>query len=165
MRGYRTGGAARGALQEVIVTAQKREQSLQDVSLAVSAIDSTTLTDNFVLSLEDVQHIAPSMTFGNSLGFAKIFIRGIGLNEQTTGIDPSVALHVDGAVINQPVGHFTSVFDLDRVEILRGPQGTLTGAMPPAAPSISLRRNRRTPSRATRAPPSATTTCSSRRRR
>src|SRR5690349_4552364 len=116
-----------GGLAEVVVTAQKREQSLQDVSLAVTAVDSARLKDNFVLSLEDVQFLAPSVSFGNSLGFAKVFIRGIGLDEQTPGIDPSVAVHLDGAVINQPIGHFTSVFDLDRVEVVRGPQGALYG--------------------------------------
>jgi iron complex outermembrane recepter protein len=116
-----------GGLAEVVVTAQKREQSLQDVSLAVTAVDAARLRDNFVLSLEDVQFIAPSVSFGNSLGYAKVFIRGIGLDEQTPGIDPSVAVHVDGAVINQPIGHFASLFDLERVEILRGPQGTLYG--------------------------------------
>jgi iron complex outermembrane receptor protein len=116
-----------GGLAEVVVTAQKREQSLQDVSLAVTAVDSARLKDNFILSLEDVQFIAPSVSFGNSLGYAKVFIRGIGLDEQTPGIDPSVAVHVDGAVINQPIGHFASLFDLERVEILRGPQGTLYG--------------------------------------
>jgi iron complex outermembrane recepter protein len=116
-----------GALAQVVVTAQKREQSLQDVSLAVTAVDAARLRDNLVLSLEDVQFIAPSISFGNSLGFAKVFIRGIGLDEQTAGIDPSVAVHLDGAVINQPVGHFTSLFDLERVEIIRGPQGALYG--------------------------------------
>lgn len=116
-----------GGLTEIVITAQKREQSLQDVSLAVTAVDASRLRDSFVLSLEDVQFIAPAVSFGNSLGFAKVFIRGIGLDEQTTGIDPSVAVHVDGAVINQPVGHFTSVFDLERIEIVRGPQGTLYG--------------------------------------
>jgi iron complex outermembrane receptor protein len=118
---------ASGPLAEIVVTAQKRAQSLQDVSLAVTAVEAERLRDNFVLNLEDVQFIAPSVSFGNSLGYAKIFIRGIGLDEQTPGIDPSVALHVDGAVINQPIGHFASLFDLERVEILRGPQGTLYG--------------------------------------
>ena len=118
---------APGGLAEIVVTAQKRVQSLQDVSLAVTAVDATRLKDNLVLSLEDVQFIAPSVSFGNSLGYAKVFIRGIGLDEQTPGIDPSVAVHVDGAVINQPIGHFASLFDLERVEILRGPQGTLYG--------------------------------------
>jgi iron complex outermembrane recepter protein len=120
-------GTSTGALTEIVVTAQKREQSLQDVSLAVTAVDAARLKDNFVLSLEDVQYLAPSVSFSNSLGVAKVFIRGIGLSEQTTGIDPSVAVHLDGAVINQPIGHFTSVFDLERVEIVRGPQGTLYG--------------------------------------
>src|SRR5688572_28107945 len=76
-------------LEEVVVTAQKREQSLQDVSLAVTAVEAERLQENQVISHEDLQHIAPSVSFGNALGFAYVFIRGIGLNDQTAGIDPS----------------------------------------------------------------------------
>ena len=115
------------ALEEIIVTAQKRTQDLQDVSLPVSAFSMDRLETNQVITLEDLQYIAPSVSFGNALGVAKIYIRGIGLNDQTAGIDPSVALHVDGAVINDPTAHFTSLFDLERVEVLRGPQGILYG--------------------------------------
>jgi len=115
------------ALEEIIVTAQKREQDLQEVSIAVTVITMDRIETNHVLTLEDLQYIAPSLSFGHALGVAKVFIRGIGLNDQTAGIDPSVALHVDGAVINDPTAHFVSLFDLERIEVLRGPQGILYG--------------------------------------
>jgi iron complex outermembrane receptor protein len=115
------------ALEEIIVTAQKREQDLQEVSIAVTVVTMDRIETNHVVTLEDLQYIAPSLSFGHALGVAKVYIRGIGLNDQTAGIDPSVALHVDGAVINDPTAHFVSLFDLERVEILRGPQGILYG--------------------------------------
>jgi len=114
-------------VEEIIVTAQKRSQRLQDVSVSVSSVGAERLTEARTLNLEDVQHISPSLSVGNNGGIAKIFMRGIGLSEQTAGVDPSVALHVDGAVVNSPIAQFTSVFDLERVEVLRGPQGTLYG--------------------------------------
>ncbi|WP_116810155.1 TonB-dependent receptor [Steroidobacter cummioxidans] len=114
-------------LEEVIVTAQKREQSLQDVSLAVTAVSADDLFRSNISKLEDLQHRVPGVTFGNDFAFAKLFIRGVGLNSSFAGIDPSVALHVDGAVVAQAAAQFASLFDLERVEALRGPQGTLYG--------------------------------------
>jgi outer membrane receptor protein involved in Fe transport len=114
-------------LEEVIVTAQKREQSLQDVSLAVTAVTAEDLLRSNIYNIEDLQHRVPGVTFGNDFAFAKLFIRGVGLNSSFAGIDPSVALHVDGAVVAQAAAQFGSLFDLDRVEALRGPQGTLYG--------------------------------------
>ncbi len=114
-------------LEEVIITAQKREQSLSDVSMSVSAISANELVNTQTQSLESLQYLVPSISFGHDFNFAKLFIRGIGLNSSFPGADPSVAFHVDGAVIAQAGAQMSAMFDLDRVEVLRGPQGTLYG--------------------------------------
>jgi iron complex outermembrane receptor protein len=112
---------------EIVVTAAKREQSLQEVSIPVAVVSGDKLEINQIGSLEDLQFLVPNMTFGNDLNFAKPYIRGLGLNSSFHGVDPSVALHVDGAVVAQSSAYFASLFDLERVEVLRGPQSTLYG--------------------------------------
>jgi iron complex outermembrane receptor protein len=112
---------------EIIVTAQKREQALSDVSLSVSAIGAETLAEENIVNIEGLQNLVPSISFGNDFNFAKLFIRGIGLSSSLPGVDPSVALHVDGAVVSLAQAQLGSMFDLERVEVLRGPQGTLYG--------------------------------------
>lgn len=112
---------------DIVVTAQKREQSLSDVSLSVSAVGGDQLANTQTAGIESLQNLVPSVSFGNDFNFAKLFIRGIGLNSSLPGVDPSVALHVDGAVVSLAQAQLGSMFDLDRVEVLRGPQGTLYG--------------------------------------
>lgn len=115
------------SLEEIIVTASKREESLQDVAMAVTAVTGDRLEYLQVDTVEDLQSIVPSLSAGNDFAFAKIFIRGVGLNSSFAGVDPSVALHVDGAVNALSYSQLGSFFDLERVEVLRGPQGTLYG--------------------------------------
>jgi len=112
---------------EIVVTAQKREQALSDVSLSVSAVGGEQLAVTNTASIEALQNLVPSVSFGNDFNFAKLFIRGIGLSSSLPGVDPSVALHVDGAVVSLAQAQLGSMFDLERVEVLRGPQGTLYG--------------------------------------
>lgn len=114
-------------LEELIVTAKKRQQSLQDVGASVSAVTGSRLEDGGIGNIEDLQSLLPSVSVGSDFAQAKIFIRGIGLNSSFAGVDPSVALHVDGAVVSQSFAQLGSFFDLERVEVLRGPQGTLYG--------------------------------------
>ncbi len=112
---------------DIVVTAQKRSQSLQDVSAAVSAVSGDTLANQKIGNLEDLQAIVPSVNIGNDFNQAKLFIRGVGANTSTTGSSTGVALHVDGAYVARAEAQLTSLFDLERLEVLRGPQGSLYG--------------------------------------
>ena len=112
---------------EIVVTAQRREQALRDVSVAVTAVSANRLNEAHINNLQDLQTIVPSVNFGSDFNQAKIFIRGVGANTSTTGNSTGVALHVDGAYVARAEAQLTSLFDLERVEVLRGPQGTLYG--------------------------------------
>jgi iron complex outermembrane recepter protein len=119
--------AAAAELEEITVTAQRREQSLQETSVAVTAVSSDRLQAAQINNIEDLQLIVPSVYFGNDFNMAKLTIRGVGANTSTTGSETGVAMHVDGAVVSRAEAQLTSLFDLERVEVLRGPQGSLYG--------------------------------------
>jgi iron complex outermembrane receptor protein len=114
-------------LEEIVVTAQRREESLQETSVAVTAVSNERLQAAHINNIEDLQLIVPNVYFGNDFNMAKLTIRGVGANTSTTGSEAGVALHVDGAVISRAEAQLTSLFDLERVEVLRGPQGSLYG--------------------------------------
>lgn len=114
-------------IEKIIVTAQKRSESVQDIGIAVSTVDAQTLVDSNVNNVEDLQNVVPGIQIGETFGFASIMIRGVGTDNPFAGGDPSVAMHFDGAVTGQSSAQFGSLFDIDRVEVLRGPQGTLYG--------------------------------------
>ncbi|MEX2524290.1 MAG: TonB-dependent receptor [Gammaproteobacteria bacterium] len=114
-------------LEEVVVTAQKREESIQDVGIAITALDENRLVDARVNNIQDLQNMAPGLTIGESFGFSQIMIRGVGTDNPFAGGDPSVAMHVDGVVTGQSSAQLGSLFDMQRIEVLRGPQGTLYG--------------------------------------
>ena len=115
------------ALEEIVVTATKRAEDVQDVAIAVSVYSADRILEAHILTLEDLQFIAPTITIGTDFGTAQLFMRGLGQNSILNSIDPSVGLYVDGAVINAPAAQLFAMFDLERVEVLRGPQGTLFG--------------------------------------
>lgn len=122
-----TAAAAAGpATSEVIVTATKRSVSVQEVPAAVTAVTSQVIEQRGITSTEDLQFAAPSVQVGTFRGAAQIAIRGVGLNSGSSDT-PGVAVYVDGVYQPHPSLGSLSEVDLDRVEVLRGPQGTLYG--------------------------------------
>jgi len=118
-------------LQEVVVTAQFRSQSVQTAPLAITAVSAQQLDERSVTSVNDLNAIAPnvSITGGTTtLGpVAQIFIRGIGQSDGHPGLEPGVGLYVDDVYHGLMLGSEMDLTDLERIEVLRGPQGTLSG--------------------------------------
>lgn len=117
--------AGAAEVDELVVTALRREQNLQEVPAAISAVSGASLAARGVTQVEGLQFLAPSMSSGKLLGQTAISIRGVGLNPGAPGV--AVAVHVDG--VFQPSASMGDLMqiDLERVEVLRGPQGTLYG--------------------------------------
>jgi len=116
-------------IEEIIVTAQKRAQSLQEVPVAVSAFSGAALQDHHVSDVTDLNQLAPSLQVKTDDNAAnpKIFIRGVGLNDFNPNTASAVGLYTDGVYIGSPLAQMAQFFDIDRLEVLRGPQGTLYG--------------------------------------
>ena len=118
-------------LEEVTVTARKREESLQEVGLSVSALSETDIQRQFARDIRDLANIAPNLIIddtGQGPGStAAIYIRGIGVADLEKNFDPAVGVSIDGVFIGSTAGGLLRSIDLARVEVLRGPQGTLFG--------------------------------------
>lgn len=113
---------------EIVVTAQKREQKLQDVGLSVSAFNNTVLRNAGVNAVPDLTKVVPGLDVTPSPAGSPVFtLRGVGFFESTLSAAPDVALYIDQAPLAVPAFGALSAFDLERVEVLKGPQGTLFG--------------------------------------
>lgn len=117
-------------LSEIIVTAQKREQSLQDVPIAVTAVTSEALAANRITNVVDLSAIAPGVTVRPSIGSSSIpsfTIRGAVSYGVVPGSDKQVSMYLDGVYLSSPRGAIFDLPNVERIEMLRGPQGTLFG--------------------------------------
>lgn len=118
------------ALEEIVVTAQKREQSVQEIPIAVSAFDSEALRNNRITDVTDVSNFSPNVEIVESptnTTAATIAIRGASQINPAITWENSVGIYIDGVFIGKNIGAVFDVVDLERVEVLRGPQGTLYG--------------------------------------
>jgi iron complex outermembrane recepter protein len=122
--------ANEGGLEEIIVTAQKREQSVQDVPIAVTAVTQESLKANRIFTVNDLGSIAPGVSVRPSAGGVQVpsfTIRGQNSFGVVAGSDKQVSIYLDGVYVSSPRGSIFELPDVTRLEVLRGPQGTLFG--------------------------------------
>ena len=124
---------AQGVLEEIVVTARKREESLQDTPISVTAFTGDTLEAQHIDNLDAIASFTPNMefdsssTFSGSSGAGSIFIRGIGQVDFTLTTEPGVGVYLDGVYVSTSIGSVLDLVDIETIEVLRGPQGTLFG--------------------------------------
>lgn len=120
---------AMAQVEEIVVTAQKVEENVQDVPIAITAVSGDRLQQAVVFSLENISTVIPSVTFrkGTTSANSAIVMRGVGTISFSVAAEPSVSTVVDGVVLSRSGQAFMDLVDLERLEVLRGPQGTLFG--------------------------------------
>ena len=120
-------------MEEIVVTARKREESIQDTPIAVSAFSGASLEARGIEKIDGIAAITPNMTFSNintnagGGSNASVYIRGVGQTDFIPSADPGVGLYVDGVYLARSIGSGRDLIDIERVEVLRGPQGALFG--------------------------------------
>ncbi|APL93881.1 TonB-dependent receptor [Sphingobium indicum] len=125
-------GLPADVIADIIVTARKREENLQETPIAISAFGNETLEARGATRVDAIAGSTPNLTLSNSPGFGAqsspaIYVRGIGQKDFSPFTEPGVGLYLDGVYIARSVGGLLDLVDIDRVEVLRGPQGTLFG--------------------------------------
>jgi iron complex outermembrane receptor protein len=122
-------GAANSTVEELTVTARFREESLNTVPIAISALNGDQLARKNLNNLQDIAQSVPTVDFrtGASNKDRTVFIRGVGTITTSPGVEPSVSTVIDGIVLSRPGQSTLDLLDLERIEVLRGPQGTLFG--------------------------------------
>jgi iron complex outermembrane receptor protein len=121
---------AEDGLQDIVVTARRQSESLQKTPISITALNSLALEKANVQSVEKVAQIAPNLVISqqsSSLSAASINIRGIGQTDPSLGLDTAVGIYLDGVYVARSAGSIFDLVDLERIEVLRGPQGTLFG--------------------------------------
>ncbi|HLY58140.1 MAG TPA: TonB-dependent receptor [Stellaceae bacterium] len=119
--------AATGALEEVVVTSEKQSENLQKTPVAVTAETGETLTTQGITDVRGLGSLVPALELGQDYIYTQVDIRGVGANNDAPALDPAIAFNIDGIYQPRDYGTYGSFFDIDRVEVLRGPQGTLYG--------------------------------------
>ncbi|HYC65316.1 MAG TPA: TonB-dependent receptor, partial [Reyranellaceae bacterium] len=123
-------GAEPAATGEIVVTARRRAEALQDVPIAVSAYSGEQLEREGAIDITDVGDTTPNVTLETSRGTnttLTAFIRGVGQQDPVAGFEQGVGIYLDDVYLNRPQGAVLDIYEVERIEILRGPQGTLYG--------------------------------------
>ncbi|MDO9487243.1 MAG: Plug domain-containing protein, partial [Sphingomonadaceae bacterium] len=123
-------GVGETGLEEIVVTAQRRSQNLQEIPIAVSAFSAAELENRGVTETLDLIQYVPNLFGSNNTGLGSAnayYLRGLGSTETVATFDPPVATYIDDIYISRQNANNFGFFDVERIEVLRGPQGTLFG--------------------------------------
>jgi iron complex outermembrane receptor protein len=121
------GSAKAQSVEEIVVTAQRRAENVQDVPIAITGFSSEAMDEGRIQTTQDLQFHVPSLNFGYLSVFSKVYLRGIGTDITSQGADGAVATYIDGIYVPGQSSQIQGLLGTERIEVLAGPQGTLYG--------------------------------------